>query len=196
MKPLNKHVAGILLAVVEAVLVIGLFTLLGMDLISTKGFVIGFLILGMLTIVAVTAYLYKYPVTIEQADFDPDSVKVPRTIMGTVVEVTAGLFLLAACIIAFRSHKFIELLPFFLLALYALLDAYSPSTIWIAGKLKNARQVPLAVNMNRVLALEMSLLGVMAAFPDGSFPVWPIILISLAILATYAVFRFLIHKAK
>ena len=196
MKPLNKQGAGILLAVIEAALLIMLFVLLGTDVISNKGFIIGFLILGMITIVAVTAYLYKYPVTIEQVDFDPDSVKVPRTLMGTIVEVTAGVFLVAACILAFMSHQFIHMLPFFLVTLYALIDAYTPSSILIAGKLKNAKQVPLAVNMNRVLALEMAFMGLLGAIPKGLIPDWPIIIMLIAALVTYAIFRILIHRAK
>lgn len=196
MKPLNKQNAGLMLTIAEVVLFISLFALQIAGIIGMKAFVISFFVMGMITVAAVVAFLYKYPVTFEQSDFDPDSVKVPRTVLGTIVEVTAGLLLLGASILAIRNHQFINMVGFFFVTTIALIDAYHPSDMILAGKMKNARQVTLAVNMNRILALELAFLGVLAFIPEGILPFWAGVTLLLIIIATYVGFRILIHKAK
>ena len=196
MKPLNKQGAGTLLAIAEAVLFVSLLVLQMTGVISLKAFIICFLIAGMITIAAVVTYLYKYPLTFEQSDFDPDSVKVPRTVMGTIVEVTAALFLLGASVLAIKTDQFVNMIGFFFVTTFALIDAYHPSDMILAGKLRNARQVTLAVNMNRIMALELSFLGVLAVIPQGIIPYWAGVALLLVIIATYVGFRILIHKAK
>lgn len=196
MKPLNRKSATILLVIAEAIIFIPLLVLLARDKISALAFVISFFIVGMITLAAVVAILYKFPFIEEKAVFDPDSVKVPRTPESTIVEITSGFFLLGALVMGVITHEFTTFAGIFLISTFLLIDAYMPSTITLVGKLRNARQVVLAVRMNRILALALSLMCVLLVAPKGLIPEWILVALLVIILGIYVFFRILIYRAK
>lgn len=208
MKPLNRKSAFSVFAVVETIITLLLIVFWGMGKLSHLTFVLSLFTILFLSLVAVVFILYKYPATTaEKGGFDPDKVHVGRTREGTIYEVITGLIIAAAWIIALATQFFIGedggilykeffyMLLFTLMIVVTLIDMYTPRDLHLAGKLTNAKQVALAVRMNRILALLIALLLVSCVIPQWHNNWFAICWLALA-FGVFIVFRILIHKAK
>lgn len=209
MKPFDRKRALCALAILEAIIVIPLCVLQGMGEMSSLTFVLALFTILFLSLAAVVFILYKYPITtfMPESDFDPDSVNVGRTREGTVFEIITGALVAAAWVIALASRHFIgdsgeilyrEIFEMVMLTsciAFLLIDVYTPSFLFLAGKLTNAKQVGLAVRMDRILALIIAVFLVLYVTPALHYN-WLAVCIFALFLVTIIVFRILIHKAK
>ena len=208
MKPLNRKSAFSVFAVVETIITLLLIVSWGMGKLSHLTFMLSLFTILFLSLAAVVFILYKYPATTaEKGGFDPDTVHVGRTREGTICEVITGLIIAAAWIIALATHFFIGedggilykeffyMLLFTLMIVVALIDTYTPSDLHLAGKLTNAKQVALAVRMNRIMALLLAMLLITWVIPKWHYNWLAICWLALA-FGVFIVFRILIHKAK
>ena len=104
----------------------------------------------------------------EQNNFDLKSVKVHRTLEGTIFETAAAIIMVVTWAIAIATHQmdldevkgsFMGVIFGTIAVAVALIGAYFPSHINVANvKLENIRQVEWAIRMCRVLAIELALL--------------------------------------
>ena len=208
MKPMNRKSALTLLALVEAAILLPLCLLLGMGKMSNLTFALTLFTILFLSLAAGVFILYKYPETDgEKEDFDPDSIRVSHTREGTIFEAITGLLLAAAWAIALATGLFIgedggiiykAILGMFLstiIIVFFLIDVYTPSELHFAGKLTNARQVGLAVRMNRILAVLGSLIVILSVIPALHVNWLALCLLGLMV-GTIIVFRILIDKAR
>ena len=206
---MNRKNALTLLVLVEAAILLPLCVFQGMGKMSSLTFVLALFTILFLSLAAVVLILYKYPITtfIPKADFDPDSVHVGRTREGTVFEIITGIFVAAAWAIALVSRHFIgadgeilyrEIFDMVMLTsciAFLLIDVYTPSFLFLAGKLTNVKQVGLAVRMDRILALIIAVFLVLYIIPALHLN-WLAVCLFALFLVTVIVFRVLIHKAK
>ena len=211
---MNRKSALTLLALVEAAILLPLCLLLGMGKMSNLTFALTLFTILFLSLAAGVFILYKYPETDgEKEDFDPDSIRVSHTREGTIFEAITGLLLAAAWAIALATGKhypwglfigedggiiYKAILGMFLstiIIVFFLIDVYTPSELHFAGKLTNARQVGLAVRMNRILAVLGSLIVILSVIPALHVNWLALCLLGLMV-GTIIVFRILIDKAR
>lgn len=196
MKLMNKKLIALILIAATILMFAVAFTIWGMGLISGRQFVMIFFIACVLTLVGVVTYLYKFPIQIDLDAFDPDSVKVPRTIQGTIVEVISGMLCVSAIAMSVISHTLSDTFSLFLIAIFLLGDVYMPSSSLLVGKLRNVRQVILASDMYRVLALEVSVLATLSCIPGVTLPQWLTLMMVVIIAVTFAGYRIAIRAAR
>lgn len=209
MKPFDRKHALWALAILEAIVIIPLCVLQGMGKMSGLTFVLALFTILFLSLAAVVFILYKYPVTTFMSNdgFDPDSVNVDRTREGTVFEVITGILVAAAWTIALVSRHFIgdsgeilyrEIFDMVMLTsciAFLLIDVYTPSFLFLAGKLTNAKRVGLAVRMDRILALIIAVFLVLYVTPALHYN-WLAVCIFALLIVIVIVFRILISKAR
>ena len=138
------------------------------------------------------------------SDFDLKSVKVHRTLEGTIFEVAAAIIMLCAWVIVIVTRHSTE--PdwigyggFTVAVLIALLCAYSPSHINVFSiQLRNIRQVELSIRMVRIIAIGLALMALVLAIVGPDSPNSKVY--SIAIFLTVGligfVFIYLIQKAR
>lgn len=206
MKPLNRKSAINLLAIVEVIILIPLFYLMGMGKMSNTTFILTLFTLLFLTLAAIVFILYKYPAE-KKNDFDPDSVEVSRSRCRTVIEVITGIIVVSAWVIALATRHFIgddgsilyrEIFYTLMCTsfiVFILINVYTPSSYDLAGKLTNAKQVSLAVLMYRILALLCSLFLLTTVIP-ALHSNWLALCWIILAVGTFIVFRILLYKAK
>lgn len=167
MKQLNRNRAFVLLAVVEAIIVIPLFVLMGMGKISMMTSILTLFTVLFLTLAAVVYILYRFPAdgAKRNVGFDPYSEPVERTRVSIIIEVITGIFTVASWIIAIATRHFIgedggilyheiaNMIIFTLIILSLVIDMHRPCDFFLTGKLTNAKQVGIASLMYGVLAL-------------------------------------------
>ena len=78
---------------------------------------------------------------------------------------------------------------------FLLIDVYTPSFLFLAGKLTNAKQVGLAVRMDRIMALIIAVFLVLYVTPALHYN-WLAVCIFALLIVIVIVFRILINKAK
>lgn len=167
MKPLNRNRAFVALAVIEAIIVIPLFVLMGMGKMSVLTSILSMFTVLFLTIVAGIYILYRFPAdgAKRNVGFDPYSEPVERTRVSIIIEVITGIFTIASWIIAIATRHFIgedggvlyheiaNMIIFTLIILSLVIDMHRPCDFFLTGKLTNAKQVGIASLMYGVLAL-------------------------------------------
>ena len=167
MKQLNRNRAFVLLAVVEAIIVIPLFVLMGMGKISMMTSILTLFTVLFLTLAAVVYILYRFPAdgAKRNVGFDPYSEPVERTRVSIIIEVITGIFTVASWIIAIATRHFIgedggilyheiaNMIIFTLIILSLVIDMHRPCDFFLTGKLTNAKQVGIASLIYGVLAL-------------------------------------------
>ena len=111
-------------------------------------------------------------------DFNIDEVKMPRTALGTLVEILIAAFLVIAWVMtAINDHFFNDNgsinigFPFALLTgtiaiIKIIWDTYRPGKMREAGKLTNLKQVKLVVWQNRLCALMVAIVLLVSSFPS------------------------------
>jgi len=143
----------------------------------------------------------------EQEEFDIKQVKVHRTLEGTVIEALAAIMLVVAWIIAFVNHQFDGnvhenwmggLIIATIAVVLILVTAYYPILFNNRYRLRNIKQVAIAVRMNRVLALELALVLLINAVTGCKLLEQQSLALTVValILMTALVFSILIYKAK
>lgn len=209
MKPFNRKHALCALAIIEAITIIPLCVVQGMGKMSGLTFVLALFAILFLSLVAVVFILYKYPITTaeKKEGFDLDSFEVSRTREGSIFEAVTGILVATAWAIAIATRHFIgddggvlyrnifDMLCFSLIIAYLLIDVYTPGLLFLAGKLTNAKQVGLAVRMDRILALLMAVFLILSVTPALHLN-WLAVCLFALLLITVIVFRILISKAK
>jgi hypothetical protein len=205
MKQMNRKRYLIMLGVIELAIFIYMIVLHGKGSMDTLSFVIGFFVLAAITLVGIVAAFYRYPWVEEKKEggFDPSLVEVPRTREGTIFEALAGLILAASWAVAIATHQIngvdsyaIKMFVLTIADIIILCDVYSPGIKSRSRKYTNVRQVALDIRMCRLLAVEFALLVLLAALPTEYYQTWWIYILAAAFLVTYAIFRYLIYKAR
>ncbi len=194
-----------MLGVIELAIFIYMIVLHGKGSMDTLSFVIGFFVLAAITLVGIVAAFYRYPWVEEKKEggFDPSLVEVPRTRAGTTFEALASLILADSWAVAIATHQIngvdsyaIKMFVLTIADIIILCDVYSPGIKSRSRKYTNVRQVALDIRMCRLLAVEFALLVLLAALPTEYYQTWWIYILAAAFLVTYAIFRYLIYKAR
>ena len=138
------------------------------------------------------------------SDFDLKSVKVHRTLEGTIFELVTAIILIVTYAVAIAKNYFdfdnfqgkhMATVVLSVLSILLLVMAYSPKNISIGGKAENIRQVEISIRTIRIFAVKFALfcLLMVALSPDN-----PIIhtAFGIAIVATALISTFFFNKAK
>ena len=138
------------------------------------------------------------------SDFDLKSVKVHRTLEGTIFEIITAIILIVTYAVAIAKNYFdfdnfqgkhMATVVLSVLSILLLVMAYSPKNISIGGKAENIRQVEISIRTIRIFAVKFALfcLLMVAISPDN-----PIIhtAFGIAIVATALISTFFLNKAK
>ena len=140
----------------------------------------------------------------ENKKFDLKSVKVHRTLEGTIFELVTAIILIVTYAVAIAKNYFdfenfqgkhLATTVLSVISIVLLAVAYSPKNINIGGQPKNIRQVEISIRTVRIIAVELALfcLLMVAISPDN-----PIIhtAIGVTLVATALVSTIFIHRAK
>ncbi|MCR5469615.1 MAG: hypothetical protein K6F22_01600 [Prevotella sp.] len=136
--------------------------------------------------------------------FNINEVRVLRTKEGTAFEVVTIGTLIAAWIVAIMYHRLdetneiISIIVVSVATLWLLFEVYWPSQISITGvKLRNIRQVALAVRWCRVIALQIAILQLGFAILGYDSPFIKLWAIGMAVFVVVVAFVFIyfIQKA-
>ena len=204
MKQMDRKLYLIILGVVELALFVCLLVLYERSL-DALSFVIGFFVLAAIALVGIVVAFYRYPWVEEKKEggFDPSLIEVSRTREGTIFEVLAGLILASAWAVALATHLIdgvdrhaISMFVLTAADIIILSDVYSPGIKSRMRKYTNAKQVALDIRMCRCFAVEFALLELLSALPTEYYKRWWLFILAAAFLITFAVFRYLIHKAR
>ena len=140
----------------------------------------------------------------ENTKFDLKSVKVHRTLEGTIFEIAATVIMLCTWVIVIVSRQHTE--PdwigygaFTAAVLIALICGYSPDHINVFHiKLHNIRQVELSIRMVRIIAIGVALMALALAIvgPDSPLSKTFSIGIFLTVGLIGFIFIYLIQKAE
>lgn len=210
MKKMDRKRYLITLGVVELGLLIYMMVLHGKGSMDTLSFVIGFFVLAAIALLGIVSAFYKFPWVEEKKEggFDPALIEVPRTREGTILEVLAGLILAGAWAAAIATHRFTGvdgsfsfneacgLIVLTVADIIILCDVYSPGIKSRVKRYTNVKQVALDIRMCRCMAVEFALVLLLYALPREYYKTWWLYILIAAFIATIAVFRFLIHKAR
>ena len=140
----------------------------------------------------------------ENKKFDLKSVKVHRTLEGTIFELVTAIILIVTYAVAIAKNYFdfdnfqgkhMATIVLSVLSILLLVMAYSPKNISIGGKAENIRQVEISIRTIRIYAVKFALfcLLMVTISPDN-----PIIhtAFGIAIVATALISTFFLNKAK
>ena len=140
----------------------------------------------------------------ENKEFDLKSVKVHRTLEGTIFEIITAVILIVTYAVAITKNYFdfdnfqgkhMATIVISVLSIALLVMAYYPRNISIGGKAENIRQVEISIRTVRIFAVKFALfcLLMVAISPDN-----PIIhtAFGIAIVATALISTFFLNRAK
>ena len=140
----------------------------------------------------------------ENKEFDLKSVKVHRTLEGTIFEIITAIILIVTYAVAIAKNYFdfdnfqgkhMATIVISVLSIALLVMAYYPRNISIGGKAENIRQVEISIRTVRIFAVKFALfcLLMVAISPDN-----PIIhtAFGIAIVATALISTFFLNRAK
>ena len=138
------------------------------------------------------------------SDFDLKSVKVHRTLEGTIFEIITAIILIVTYAVAIAKNYFdfdnfqgkhMATIVISVFSIALLVMAYYPRNISIGGKAENIRQVEISIRTVRIFAVKFALfcLLMVAISPDN-----PIIhtAFGIAIVATALISTFFLNRAK
>lgn len=140
----------------------------------------------------------------ENKEFDLKSVKVHRTLEGTIFEIITAVILIVTYAVAIAKNYFdfdnfqgkhMATIVISVFSIALLVMAYYPRNISIGGKAENIRQVEISIRTVRIFAVKFALfcLLMVAISPDN-----PIIhtAFGIAIVATALISTFFLNRAK
>ena len=140
----------------------------------------------------------------EKKKFDLKSVKVHRTLEGTIFEVVTAIIIVVMYAVALATKYFdfdnfqgkhLATIVISVISILLLVMVYSPKNISIGGKVENIRQVEISIRTARIYAVKFALfcLLMVTISPDN-----PIIhtAFGIAIVATALISSFFLNKAK
>ena len=140
----------------------------------------------------------------ENKNFDLKSVKVHRTLEGTIFEVTAAVIMLCTWVIVIVSRQHTE--PdwigyggFTVAVTICLLCAYSPRHINVFYiPLRNIRQVALSIRMVRIIAIGLALTALTIAITGPNSPLTKVFAMGILVVVGIIgfIFIYLIQKAE
>ena len=140
----------------------------------------------------------------ENKEVDLKSIKVYRTLEGTIFELVTAIILIVTYAVAIAKNYFdfdnfqgkhMTTIVISVLSIAFLVMAYYPRNISIGGKAENIRQVEISIRTIRIYAVKFALfcLLMVTISPDN-----PIIhtAFGIAIVATALISTFFLNKAK
>jgi hypothetical protein len=207
-KPLTGNSAINVLAVIEALVLIPLIVFWAMGKMSTAIFILAVFVTVIFTLSAIFIIFYKYAPIVDKEAEELDKIEVKRNREGTTMEVATAIMLAITWVIMMATHQFTDadggfdfsklwhMLIFTIGCAMILIDVYTPSEIHLGGKLKNIRQVALAVRMNRVIAVGLALISLLRAIPALNNQLWLTNSLTILLIVAFIVFRILIYRAK
>lgn len=209
MRQLNKALYLVIVVIAEILFFTYALVLYRRGIIDTTDLQMGGIYAGGIGVLAVILTFSKssWPGNNKEGNFNPALSEAPRTREGIIFEVLTGFIIVGAWILALASDRFWILENFFsflspvlmfvlsILSFTFLWTVYLPSFKSITRK-HNAEQVALDIRMCRVLAVELALAVLVYALPLGFFAIICNYFILTGILATIAIFSFLIYRAR
>ena len=209
MKNLNRNLYLIIVGIAEILFFTYAMVLYRRGIIDTFHFQMGCIFAGGVGVLAVILAFSKHSWfgKNNDGDFNPALIEVPHTLEGIVFEVLTGLIIVCAWVLALATDRFWIIEGFFSFLSPVLMFVLSILAItfsWIVylpgfkSKLRghNVKQVAIEIRMCRVLAIGLALIAFIGALPLGDFLVTSIYIIGAVFLATVAIFRYLIYKAR
>ncbi len=210
MKHLSSNTAFNLLGIVFMLAAIGALMLAAWAGFSTAGIIITGVVITMIGNFAGIMLLAKYRNERREAidGFNIDDIRLPRTAVGTWVEILVGVLTALGWAMTLKNGLFTKddgnfdyrslfgLIVFTCGIIFTLWDAYTPGDINNVGKLTNFKQVSLAVLMNRLIALLLAAGMLLSSFPALRPQNWIWIVLVTIVAVVFVTFRILIHRAR
>ena len=140
----------------------------------------------------------------ENKEFDLKSVKVHRTLEGTIFEIITAIILIVTYAVAIAKNYFdfdnfqgkhMATIVISVLSIALLVMAYYPRNISIGGKAENIRQVEISIRTIRIYAVKFALFCLLMVTISPDNPIIKTAFV-IAIVATALISTFFHNKAK
>ena len=140
-------------------------------------------------------------------EFNIKSVKVHRTLEGTIFEIVCAVILIVMWVLALTTKifdgseiqgKHIGIIAMTVVTIVLLAGAYCPRWINAGQDLQNIRQVEIAIRMTRTIAVELAAFCLLMVVFTPNRAIFDIIHIAfiVVVLATVAIFNAFIYGAR
>ena len=140
----------------------------------------------------------------ENKEFDLKSVKVYRTLEGTIFEIITAIILVVTYAVAIAKNYFdfdnfqgkhMATIVISILSIALLVMAYYPRNISIGRKAENIRQVEISIRTIRIYAVKFALFCLLMVTISPDNPIIKTAFV-IAIVATALISTFFLNKAK
>lgn len=207
---LNSNRAFNLLGIAFMIILIGALMLAAWAGVSKAGIIATGVVVAILGDFAAIMLLFKYSNEKREVidGFNLDEVRMHRTVLGTSIEVITGVLVALAWALSVKNGLFTEgdgsfsfetllgMILFTAAIIFTFWDTYTPGDMNNVGKLTNLKQVSLAVHMNRLIALLLTVGMLLSSFPSLRPRNWIWITLATILAVVFIVFRILIGRAK
>ena len=207
---LNSNRAFNLLGVTFMIILIGALMLAAWAGVSKAGIIATAAVVAIIGDFAAIMLLFKYSNEKREVinGFNLDEVRMHRTVLGTSIEVITGVLVALAWALSVKNGLFTEgdgsfsfetllgMILFTAAIIFTFWDTYTPGDMNNVGKLTNLKQVSLAVHMNRLIALLLTVGMLLSSFPSLRPRNWIWITLATILAVVFIVFRILIRRAK
>ncbi|MBQ3362635.1 MAG: hypothetical protein IJG42_01605 [Muribaculaceae bacterium] len=207
---LNSNRAFNLLGVAFMIILIGALMLAAWAGVSKAGIIATAAVVAIIGDFAAIMLLFKYSNEKREVinGFNLDEVRMHRTVLGTSIEVITGVLVALAWALSVKNGLFTEgdgsfsfetllgMILFTAAIIFTFWDTYTPGDMNNVGKLTNLKQVSLAVHMNRLIALLLTVGMLLSSFPSLRPRNWIWITLATILAVVFIVFRILIRRAK
>ena len=207
MKKLNRNLYLLFIGMIEAIFIIYTIIMYKRGIAETGEIGFGCFAMGIIGALCIAIVFIDKIGKKKEDDYKLDFIEVPHSREGIIFEVFTVLIIAVAWIVAIVTNRFwtegyfyyIEPVTMFLLTILAitvLWFVYMPRFISMARRHTNVKQVALEVRMCRVLAVELALSVLVFALPLGDSSTVFFYIVAAVLLVTFAIFRYLIEKAR
>ena len=207
---LNSNRAFNLLGVAFMIILIGALMLAAWAGVSKAGIIATAAVVAIIGDFAAIMLLFKYSNEKREVinGFNLDEVRMHRTVLGTSIEVITGVLVALAWALSVKNGLFTEgdgsfsfetllgMILFTAAIIFTFWGTYTPGDMNNVGKLTNLKQVSLAVHMNRLIALLLTVGMLLSSFPSLRPRNWIWITLATILAVVFIVFRILIRRAK
>lgn len=207
---LNSNRAFNLLGIAFMIILIGALMLAAWAGVSKAGIIATAAVVAIIGDFAAIMLLFKYSNEKREVidGFNLDEVRMHRTVLGTSIEVITGVLVALAWALSVKNGLFTEgdgsfsfetllgMILFTAAIIFTFWDTYTPGDMNNVGKLTNLKQVSLAVHMNRLIALLLTVGMLLSSFPSLRPRNWIWITLATILAVVFIVFRILIRRAK
>lgn len=207
---LNSNRAFNLLGIAFMIILIGALMLAAWAGVSKAGIIATAAVVAIIGDFAAIMLLFKYSNEKREVidGFNLDEVRMHRTVLGTSIEVITGVLVALAWALSVKNGLFTEgdgsfsfetllgMILFTAAIIFTFWDTYTPGDMNNVGKLTNLKQVSLAVHMNRLIALLLTVGMLLSSFPSLRPRNWIWITLATILAVVFIAFRILIGRAK